>query len=155
MKKLLLLTSIFIFASQVFAQDVTFATNDTENPLKESYIYCQIVGTSKFMSNKLVVTIDFGQEAKFFSDQRLRGEDGKPIVFNSMVDAMNWMGNDGWEFLQAYVVTMSQQNVYHWLLKLNLNKLSAQERNAILSKLKTKKDFKATESQSQAPASEE
>lgn len=37
-----------------------------------------------------------------------------------MVDAMNFMGTLGWEFEQAYVVTVgggtSSQNVYHWLL---------------------------------------
>lgn len=40
-------------------------------------------------------------------------ETGKNIVFNSMVDAMNFMGKLGWEFEQAYVVTMGGQNVYH------------------------------------------
>ena len=37
-----------------------------------------------------------------------------------MVDAMNYMGKLGWEFEQAYVVTLgsgaSGSNVYHWLL---------------------------------------
>jgi len=34
-----------------------------------------------------------------------------------MIDAMNFMGAKGWEFVQAYVVTVGKQNVYHWLLK--------------------------------------
>ena len=46
--------------------------------------------------------------------------DGKVQEFNSMVDAMNYMGTLGWEFEQAYVVTMGSgagaSNVYHWLL---------------------------------------
>jgi len=42
---------------------------------------------------------------------------GKVKSFNSMVDALNYMGNNGWEFVQAYIVTSGQQNVYHWLLK--------------------------------------
>jgi len=37
-----------------------------------------------------------------------------------MVDAMNFMGTLGWEFVQAYVVTESNQNVYHWLLKMEI-----------------------------------
>lgn len=128
--------------SMAFAQDPNSTANSTQVTPKDSYIYCQIVGTAKFMSNKLVISVDFGQEVKYFSDQRLRDKNGEPVVFNSMVDAMNWMGNDGWEFLQAYTVTTGQQNVYHWLLKLNLQSLSESERDAILSKLKTKKDFK-------------
>lgn len=42
---------------------------------------------------------------------------GKVTSFNSMVDALNYMGTKGWVFEQAYIVTTSNQNVYHWLLK--------------------------------------
>ncbi len=34
-----------------------------------------------------------------------------------MVDALNYMGKQGWEFMQAYIVTVQNQNVYHYLLK--------------------------------------
>lgn len=47
----------------------------------------------------------------------MKDENGKNIEFNSMVDAMNYFGKQGWEFVQAYAVTMGNQNVYHWLLK--------------------------------------
>ena len=33
-----------------------------------------------------------------------------------MVDAMNYMAKSGWVFEQAYYVTVSGQNVIHWLL---------------------------------------
>jgi len=33
-----------------------------------------------------------------------------------MVDAMNFMGENGWKFEQAYVVALGSSNVYHWLL---------------------------------------
>lgn len=45
----------------------------------------------------------------------------KSKTFNSMVDGMNYMGQNGWEFVQAYVVTTGSQNVYRWLLKKNLH----------------------------------
>lgn len=41
----------------------------------------------------------------------------KKKVFNSMVEGMNYMGKQGWEFVQAYVVTSEYQNVYRWVLK--------------------------------------
>jgi hypothetical protein len=74
------------------------------------------------LSNKVTVQIDFGQVQKFFSDNRYKDPaTGKPFVFNSMIDALNFMGKDGWEFVQAYVVTegggTTAQNVYHFLLK--------------------------------------
>ena len=83
-----------------------------------NYVYCQLVGTQRFLSTKVIVRVDFGQERKFFQDTRMRDEKtGDVQAFNSMVDARNYMGERGWEFVQAYVVTMGNQNVYHWLLK--------------------------------------
>lgn len=81
-----------------------------------SKVYCQLLGRGQLFSTKVTVTIDFGQESGWFKDQRLVDEKGDPITFNSMVDAMNYMGTLGWEFEQAYVITTNGQNVYHWLL---------------------------------------
>lgn len=84
------------------------------------YVYCQIVGTAKFLSKKVTITIDYGQETKFFQFQDTRIKDettGKVAVFNSMIDALNYMGEKGWEFVQAYAITLGNQNVYHFLLK--------------------------------------
>lgn len=50
------------------------------------------------------------------SKWKIVDQNGKEMKFNSMVDAMNYMGTLGWEFEQAYVVTIGQQNVYHWLM---------------------------------------
>lgn len=56
------------------------------------------------MSDKVTVEIDFGDERKFFADNRLKDPaTGKPRAFNSMIDAMNYMGKQGWNFEQAYV----------------------------------------------------
>ncbi len=83
-------------------------------------VYCELLGTQKLLSTKVTVQVDFGQQTKLFSDNRLVDEKGNVIAFNSMVDAMNYMGTLGWEFEQAYVVTIggggSASNVYHWLL---------------------------------------
>lgn len=83
-------------------------------------VYCELLGTQGLLSKKVTVQVDFGQQTKFFSDNRLVDEKGNVIVFNSMVDAMNYMGTMGWEFEQAYVVTLGSgataSNVYHWLL---------------------------------------
>lgn len=83
-----------------------------------TFAYAQLVGMQKFLSTKVVVSIDFGQQRSFFSSNAITDpKTGKPVEFNSMVDAMNFMGEMGWEFVQAYVVTVSNQSVYHWLLK--------------------------------------
>lgn len=85
----------------------------------EKRVYIELLGQQKNMfSTKVTVKVDFGQSKSIWksNDQRLVGEDGRYLNFNSMVDAMNYLGQFGWKFIQAYVVTTGNQNVYHWLL---------------------------------------
>lgn len=88
-------------------------------------VYVELIGQGQLFSSKVKVTIDFGQQSKFwtgFSDQRLVDENGKEIKFNSMIDAMNYMGQFGWVFAQAYVTQsggtrdMSIDSTVHWIL---------------------------------------
>ena len=85
-----------------------------------AYTYCELVGVARGFSNKVTVEIDYGQEARLFSrDQRIVDRrTGKPKVFNSMIDAMNGMGEIGWEFVQAYVVYNGSSSEIHYILKM-------------------------------------
>lgn len=98
-----------------------YAQTINDVPLKDADIdYVEIVGMNKAFSSKLIVIIDFGQENKVFKPNKesvLKDETGKPISFNSMVDALNFMSKNGFEFVTAYTVTVSNQNVYHYLLR--------------------------------------
>lgn len=137
MKKAILLFAI-TFATIFKAQEV-------ETP---KYIYAEIVGTGKFMSHKVTIQIDYGQEVKFWGgDNRVRNQDGSKKEFNSMVDAMNYMGALGWEFQQAYVVTVPSamggaQNVYHWLLRKEYSKLEQNIQEELKKHMPTKQDLK-------------
>ena len=90
-------------------------------PIKDIDVeYVEIVGTGKALSNKLTIEIDFGQENKLFSsrnDTRVKDANGKNMTFNSMIDALNFMTKNGYEFVQAYAVLVVNQNVYHYLLR--------------------------------------
>jgi len=125
MKRILLTLSCtcLLGLSAAFAQTV----NDI--PLKEVDVeYIQIVGTSKLLSNKVTIEIDFGQENKFWSakDTQVKDENGKLVVFNSMIDALNFMGKNGYEFVDAYTITVSNQNVYHYMMR-RKNALTARQ----------------------------
>ncbi len=120
MKKVITFFSIIamLFIANTMASAQTTADNALLDTLTISkYTYCEIVGTGNLLGTKVTIELDFGQATKFLQDTRYKGEDGKPIKFNSMVDAMNFMGKNGWEFCQAYAITTGQQNVYHFLLK--------------------------------------
>lgn len=42
---------------------------------------------------------------------------GKYFSFNSMIEALNFMNDNGWEFVNAYAFSTGSQSVYHFLLK--------------------------------------
>lgn len=105
----------------------TFAFAQQSKPTPK-YVYCELLGTAKFMSSKVNVKADFGQSTSFWKGVAyLTDENGKAISFNSMVDAMNYFGDQGWEFVQAYIVTEGNQNVYHWLLKKEITEAELKE----------------------------
>lgn len=112
-------------------------------------VYIEIVGYSKPFSKKVNVEVDFGQVRNFYDFNRflVDKQTGKIIKFNSMVDAMNYLGRLGWDFEQAYVApevnkTMKgfgggPQNVYHWLLSKTVTNDSE-----ITQGITTKRDIK-------------
>lgn len=57
--------------------------------------FCLIVATGKMLSNKVDISIDYGQNRSFFENTVVRDEHGKVINFNSVVDALNYMNSLG------------------------------------------------------------
>ena len=89
-------------------------------PLEEIDVeYVQIVGTSKSLSKKVSIDIDFGQHDKFFKskDTQMLDKNGEKLIFNSMIDALNFMSENGYEFIDANAFVHGGQNVYHFMLK--------------------------------------
>ena len=104
----------FLLINAGFSQTV----NDI--PIRDIDVdYVQIVGTAKMFSNKLIIDIDFGQQNKVFNnkDTRIKDQDGKNMEFNSMVDALNFMTKNGYEFVHAFAFSTTDRNVYHHLLR--------------------------------------
>lgn len=173
-KSLLLILSLTLFAN-AYSQKV--------------YKYCELVGYSKFLSNKVIVAVDSGQgvdfnmindtdntdaanasandddddfppvvatkNEKFYVKTSEKTYEGKTVqtdakgsyiwkkveivatktektekkikekvkpkikvqTFPSMIEAMNFMSKNGWEFVQAYVTTSGNESINRWLLK--------------------------------------
>jgi hypothetical protein len=114
MKKVICFSLVVLLCAAMYGQT---ATPDTTSVTK--YSYCEIVGATNMLQTKVTITIDFGQVTKFFADNRYKDPaTSKPYTFNSMVDALNFMGKQGWDFAAAYTIGNAQNGyVYHFLLK--------------------------------------
>ena len=101
-----LLLLLIVFAMQTYAQSDTSSVEQ----------YCEVLATGKLFSNKVTIDHDFGQSRKFWSDNRIKDETGKLKNFNSVIDAMNYMGAQGWTLVTALLIG-SGPYVYHYIFK--------------------------------------
>ncbi|GET22255.1 hypothetical protein [Prolixibacter denitrificans] len=113
MKKLLFTSLLFIlFSLAATAQDKNKADSTTK------FIYCELTNTDKSVGTMTTVEADFGQRKGGFHDSRLKDpKSGKVITFNSIIDALNYMGNQGWELVQTYQTSVDNQMIHHWIMK--------------------------------------
>lgn len=108
MKKMFFLLLYLVFIAGVKAQKIEQFSEMTAQP--------------KLFSRK--VTIDNGEERKWisFKDTRVKDDFGKVKSFNSIVDALNFLGRSGWKLVNAFLVTEGSQLVYHYVLKKEFDK---------------------------------
>jgi hypothetical protein len=111
MKKIIL--AVFLFTTlNGFAQDTTKVEQ-----------YCRLVAINKLFSNKVNIDIDFGDERKFFSDTRIRDEEtGRVKKFNTVVDALNYLGSQGWVLVNAFPVSDGSSYTYHYYFRKQFRK---------------------------------
>ena len=119
MTTLMVLATIFV-STEIFAQEQSLP--EAQQDVKPYKVYCEIIATPKFFSNKATVELDFGQYASFWSaDRQLVDGDGNTISFNSALDAANYMARRGWDLEEVFIVQEmssgdSGTTRYHWVL---------------------------------------
>lgn len=117
MKKVLIISIVLMSSVVLNAQTDTTKVEQ----------YCQLIATPRLLSNKVTIDIDFGDEKSFWRDNRLKTDGGKLKKFNTIIDAMNYMGREGWIFINAYPVRMGETEIYHFAFKKQFTKSELQQ----------------------------
>ena len=129
MKKLIFLfVSLLTFtvSAQNADSDYSLVVADVDIMKLEDVEYIELVGQQKLMSFQVNVFVDYGQKAQLFGKVQTIRDDSKGTFangtgmnkdFKSMIDALNFFNSRGWEYVNQYVVTSANSNVYHILLK--------------------------------------
>lgn len=101
-KRLLFTLAIFCFSISIKAQTVNGI------PIADIQAdYVQITGTERGLTSKLRINIDFGQKTRLLNKDKqtvIRDKNGKILDFNSFIDALNFMSENGYEFVDVYSV---------------------------------------------------
>jgi hypothetical protein len=113
-KALITLTfSCLIGITATFAQKVNgIAVKDLDAD------YIEIAETPSYGIYKRIA-VDFGQKVGIwsFKESTLTDNEGKPIDFNSIVAALNFMSRNGYELVDSYPVKNNDSNIQHYILK--------------------------------------
>lgn len=144
MKRLIFIfLSIFTLIPSAYTQTPnTEVVTDYElaQDMLDTFVYGEIIGVTDSVSSELSITYDFGNSKMFWDCKKyMDGLKSKQRgAINSMVDAMNFMGVDGWELVQTYVVTNNNVNTYHWVIQKSV--YTFDERDVIFNNFNKIKD---------------
>ncbi|HRI21204.1 MAG TPA: hypothetical protein PLA68_09615 [Panacibacter sp.] len=107
MKKSIILAIVLLVSFNSFSQTDTTKIEQ----------YCEVIATPRMLSNKVTLEINYGEEKSYWRDTRLKTDDGRLKKFNTIVDALNYMGKQGWTFVNAYPVKIGDAQIYHFGFK--------------------------------------
>ena len=94
------------------------AKNKTSADASVKFIYCELTNAEKSVGIMTTVEADFGKKKSALQDNRLKDEQtGKVKTFNSIIDALNYMGNQEWELVYTYQEKVENRVVHHWIMK--------------------------------------
>ncbi|MEO6329994.1 MAG: hypothetical protein ABIO55_13745 [Ginsengibacter sp.] len=104
---------IIIVIVVAFSSLTSFSQTDTTRVEQ----YCEVIATPRLLSNKVTLEINYGEEKSIWKDNRLKSDEGKLKKFNSVIDALNYMGKEGWVFVNAFPVLTGTSQIYHYAFK--------------------------------------
>lgn len=117
MKKIILSFALAFIAFAGHSQTVNgVAISDIDSD------YLELVGRVRG-TTKVSVEVDFGQGKKWSSNLTttnvIKDENGKVIVFNSIIDALNFFSFFRYEFVNAFAVQVgiTPEVQYHYILR--------------------------------------
>lgn len=110
-KKIVLVIWMCLFVSISFAQEAV---------KNKQFNYCELACQKQLLSNKVKCFIDYGQHTTLLNEKRkmkLKDEEGKIKKFESNIDALNYLGLEGWEVIGTYYITIKKDSYFVYLLK--------------------------------------
>ena len=81
-------------------------------------IFCDLMSSKKFLGTEEMLTINYGDRDSLWLDKSMYNKISKQIKkYNSIIDALNYMGSEGWETLRSYSTSHNSYTVEHYVLK--------------------------------------
>jgi hypothetical protein len=86
-------------------------------------VFCDLISKKKFLGIDESISINYGNRDSLWIDHKiytLMSNDLKK--FNSIIDALNYMGNEGWKAINSYSTSENSYTIEHYILKKEITK---------------------------------
>ena len=86
-------------------------------------VFCDLVSSKKFLSLQQKISINYGNRDSLWLDPKIYSLISSEIKnYNSIIDALNYMGNEGWKIINSYSASDNSYIVEHYILKKEIKK---------------------------------
>jgi len=86
-------------------------------------VFCDLISRKKFLGTDESIMINYGNRDSLWIDEKiytLMSEELKK--YNSIIDALNYMGNEGWKTINSYSSSKESYTIEHYILKKEITK---------------------------------
>ena len=69
------------------------------------YVFCEVKPIGNFFKGGCTLRVNYGQirSIHFPKKAQICDKDGTVLIFNSRIDALNWLSENGWEFCSSTI----------------------------------------------------
>ena len=86
-------------------------------------VFCDLVSTKKFLGRTHSITINYGNRDSLWLDQKIQTLTETELKkYKSIIDDLNYMGNEGWKTISSYSTSYNSYIVEHYILKKEIKK---------------------------------
>ena len=86
-------------------------------------VFCDLISTKKFLGTEEKIRINYGNRDSLWIDEKIYTLMSKDLKrYNSIIDALNYMGNEGWKIINTYSSSQSSYTIEHYILKKEIKK---------------------------------
>ena len=90
---------------------------------KKIDVFCDLMSRKKFLAMEEVITINYGDRDSLWIDKKIYTLISKELKkYNSIIDALNYMGSEGWQTLRSYSASHNSYTIEHYILKKEITK---------------------------------
>ena len=95
-------------------------------------VYCDMMAYNFWGIGKVRIILDMGDRKAGQSFETIWDDNGKQKKFNTMMEALNYMGERGWRVVDTYFISEMKQSVLHYLLEKWISDESERKEGLIL-----------------------